>query len=121
MTQRRAKWLVLIAVLLVVAIVPFLMMSTRNGNGANQGGAPAGPQGGPPAFAMPAMPVEVAAVIVGPVTDTVSAVGNLEANESVMIRPEILGRITRINFQEGQAVEKGRVLIELDPASSRRS
>jgi len=108
MTQPRTKWLVLITVLLVMAIVPFLIMSSRNGNGAHQAGAP---PGGPQAFAMP---VEVSAVVVGPMTDGVSAVGSLEANESVMIRPEILGRVTRVNFQEGQAVEKGRVLIELE-------
>lgn len=111
MTQPRTKWLVLIAVLLVMAIVPFLIMSSRNGNGAHQAGPAGVPQGGPPAFAMP---VEVSAVVVGPVTDAVSAVGSLEANESVMIRPEILGRVTRVNFQEGQAVEKGRILIELE-------
>ena len=111
MTQRRTKWLVLIAVLLVMAIVPFLMMSIRNGNGAHEAGAPGVQQGAPPAFAMP---VEVAPVIVGPVTDSVSAVGNLEANESVMIRPEILGRVIRVNFQEGQPIEKGKILIELE-------
>jgi membrane fusion protein (multidrug efflux system) len=111
MTQPRTTWLVLIAVLLVMAIVPLVIMSTRTGNGAHQADAPAGQPGGPPAFAMP---VEVSAVVVGPVTDTVSAVGSLEANESVMIRPEILGRVTHVNFQEGQAVEKGRVLIELE-------
>ena len=64
MTQPRTKWLVLIAVLLVMAIVPFLIMSSRNGNGAHQGGAPGAAQGGPSAFAMP---VEVSAVVVGPV------------------------------------------------------
>jgi membrane fusion protein, multidrug efflux system len=111
MTQRRTKWLVLLAVLLVMAIVPFLMMSIRNGSGAHEAGAPGVQQGAPPVFAMP---VEVAPVIVGPVTDSVSAVGNLEANESVMIRPEILGRVIRVNFQEGQPIEKGKILIELE-------
>ena len=58
--------------------------------------------------------VEIAPVTVGRVHDTVRAVGTLEANESVMIRPEIPGLITRVLFTEGQAVEKGMALIELD-------
>lgn len=58
--------------------------------------------------------VEVASVIVGRVDEIVRAVGTLEANESVMIRPEIPGLVTRVLFTEGQAVEKGMVLIELD-------
>ncbi|MES4787657.1 MAG: efflux transporter periplasmic adaptor subunit, partial [Nitrospiraceae bacterium] len=44
------------------------------------------------------------------------AVGTLEANESVMIRPEIGGVIKRVLFTEGHAVEKGTVLLELDDA-----
>jgi membrane fusion protein (multidrug efflux system) len=58
--------------------------------------------------------VEIAPVAVGTVKDSVRAVGTLEANESVMIRPEVAGLITRVLFIEGQAVEKGMVLIELD-------
>ena len=58
--------------------------------------------------------VEIAPVTIGRVDEIVRAVGTLEANESVMIRPEIPGLITRVLFTEGQAVEKGMVLIELD-------
>jgi len=64
--------------------------------------------------ASPTTIVEIAPVTVGRVNDIVRAVGTLEANESVMIRPEIPGLITRVLFTEGQAVEKGMALIELD-------
>ncbi|ALA57318.1 efflux RND transporter periplasmic adaptor subunit [Nitrospira moscoviensis] len=72
--------------------------------------------GEPPSAAQvePATPVETAAVQVEPMAETVSAVGSLEANESVLIRPELAGLVTRIHFQEGQSVEAGAVLLELD-------
>ncbi len=35
---------------------------------------------------------------------TIKAVGSLRANESIMIRPEIAGRLRQVWFQEGQAV-----------------
>lgn len=60
--------------------------------------------------------VELVPVKIGRATERVHAVGTLEANESVMIRPEIGGVVKRVLFTEGQAVEKGMVLIELDDA-----
>ncbi|MCC2640399.1 MAG: putative Multidrug efflux transporter, rane fusion protein [Nitrospira sp.] len=45
---------------------------------------------------------------------SIKAVGTLRANESIVIRPEIAGRIRQILFQEGQAAEKDALLIELD-------
>src|SRR5690606_24662116 len=44
----------------------------------------------------------------------VSAVGTLRSEDSVVLRPEITGRITEINFSEGGKVKKGQVLIRLD-------
>lgn len=46
-------------------------------------------------------------VKVGAVNNEVSAVGTLLRNESVMIRPEVAGRIAAINFNEGQVVARG--------------
>jgi len=49
----------------------------------------------------------------------VSAVGSLVSNESVVLRPEIAGRIARIGFRDGEAVQRGVVLVELDSAVQR--
>jgi len=76
--------------------------------------APAG--GKPGGFAMP---VEVSAVTTGTVTVDVSAVGTLLADESVMVRPEIIGRIETIHFAEGQRAEKGTALVSLDASEYR--
>jgi membrane fusion protein, multidrug efflux system len=61
-------------------------------------------------------PVEAEAVQVGTVVDSVQAVGSLRSNESVVLRPEIAGRISRIHFTEGQTVRQGMPLIDLDDA-----
>jgi membrane fusion protein (multidrug efflux system) len=63
---------------------------------------------------MPPMPVEVAPVRVGPVTDEITTVGSLQANESVVIRAEIAQRIAAIEFAEGRTVKAGDVLVRLD-------
>lgn len=77
--------------------------------------APAAKPAAAPAAAR-ALPVKVATVRRETLTDAVTAVGTLLANESVMIRPEIDGRIEAIHFQEGQLVRKGDKLVSLDAA-----
>jgi membrane fusion protein (multidrug efflux system) len=72
-------------------------------------GAPgAAPAGGPP------VTVEVTRVGSANLVDDVAAVGSIRANESVMLRPEISGRVVKINFREGQRVRRGASLLELD-------
>lgn len=56
---------------------------------------------------------------VGEVQADVSAVGSLLAEESVIIRPELDGRVVDIHFAEGQHVAKGAKLVTLDPAEYR--
>ena len=63
-----------------------------------------------------AIPVELAPVLVGSVDEAATAVGTLEANEAVIIRPEISGIVTGVRFVDGQVVTQGMVLIELDDA-----
>ena len=76
-------------------------------------GKPASP---PPAAAAakPGLPVKAEPVQIARVSDDVSAVGSLLAEESVMIRPEIDGRIVKLHFQEGQAVSAGTRLVTID-------
>ncbi len=49
-----------------------------------------------------------------PVTDEIQALGTARANESIEIRPRIASYVTRIAFEEGQAVEEGQLLVELE-------
>ena len=73
--------------------------------------------GGPPAGF--AMPVEAAPVRIDVAQRQIQAIGTLRSNESVIVRPEVAGRIVAINFQEGQRVRKGQVLVQLDASFER--
>jgi membrane fusion protein (multidrug efflux system) len=71
---------------------------------------------GKPAGKPMAMAVKIAAVTQATVTQDATAVGSLLANEAVMIRPEIAGRITAIHFKEGERVSAGARLVSIDVA-----
>ncbi|HXK53345.1 MAG TPA: efflux RND transporter periplasmic adaptor subunit, partial [Hyphomicrobiales bacterium] len=62
----------------------------------------------------PAVPVEAARVELRPILERVTAIGSLRSNESVVIRPEIAGRVVGIDFEEGQPVARGALLLRLD-------
>jgi membrane fusion protein, multidrug efflux system len=66
-----------------------------------------------------AITVEAAPVKLTRVQRQIEAVGSLRSNESVIIRPEISGRIAEILFDEGHRVTKGTPLIRLDAAIPR--
>lgn len=51
-----------------------------------------------------------------PMPIQVSAVGQVQPEQSVQIRPQVSGILQRIYFSEGQAVEKGQRLFLIDPA-----
>lgn len=67
----------------------------------------------------PPMPVKAAVAKRAPAVDEAGAVGSLRADESVMIRPEIAGRLKSILFAEGQRVNKGALLATLDSSEPR--
>jgi membrane fusion protein (multidrug efflux system) len=73
-------------------------------------GKPAGQAGGFP-------PIQVVAVEAKrqPVSENLSLVGTVTADETVEIRSEIDGTVQDIKFEEGRPVEKGQLLIQLDP------
>ena len=50
---------------------------------------------------------------------TIEALGTARANESVEIRPLVSQRIVAIRFEDGERIEAGRVLVELQNAEAR--
>ncbi len=62
----------------------------------------------------PSIPVQAEEVRVETVERSVQAVGTLRADESVVIRPEIAGRLKEIFFDEGQPVAAGQLLLRLE-------
>lgn len=83
----------------------------------SQAGAKASPQaqGSGAAGAGGARPaVETGKVVVARLVDDAQAVGSLRSRRSVVLRPEVSGRITQLNFTDGQRVRKGQVLVQFD-------
>ena len=75
-----------------------------------------------PAAAAPApseITVSAAPVRVGTIRRQIEAVGSLRSDESVIVRPEIAGRISEILFEEGQKASRGTPLVRLDAAIAR--
>ena len=64
--------------------------------------------------AMPPLPVKAAPATHATLNVEVTAVGTLRADETVMVRPEIAGRVETIHFREGQKVHQGEPLVTLD-------
>jgi membrane fusion protein (multidrug efflux system) len=63
--------------------------------------------------------VSAAHVKVGTIRRQIETVGSLRSDESVMVRPEIAGRISEILFEEGQKIARGTPLVRLDAAIAR--
>lgn len=62
----------------------------------------------------PPTPVKIAPVERGSIEQSSDIVGTIEAQDSVILRPEIEGRINQILVKEGDRVTKGQVILNLD-------
>jgi membrane fusion protein, multidrug efflux system len=70
-------------------------------------------QAAPPA--RPLSTVTVAKVVQKTMPVEVTAVGNVEAISTVLIRAQVAGEVQEIRFKEGDFVSKGQVLLTIDP------
>jgi membrane fusion protein, multidrug efflux system len=71
--------------------------------GSGAAGAAAGP-----------VTVEVGKVQRLRIEEDAQAVGTLTSRQSVMLRPEISGRIAKLGFADGKRVRRGQLLVQLD-------
>ncbi len=97
--------------LLAVMSLLALPLVACKGKQAAPAGDPAAGGGGPPA-----MPVEVAAAKLQTVVDAISTTGQIEAVQSIELRPDVEGRLTDIQVREGAAVSQGQPLFKVDDA-----
>jgi len=80
-----------------------------SGNGASKAAGPAAPAKGPQGIV-----VEAAKVSVVKLPQSLTAVGSLRSDETIILRPEVAGRVVQIGFKEGENVANGAVLLKLD-------
>ncbi|KAF0218492.1 MAG: putative multidrug efflux transporter [Geobacteraceae bacterium] len=87
-----------------VSLILMLMMTA-----ACSGGKKEAPRPKPP------VPVAVATSVQKTVPVQIRAIGNVEPYNTVSIKAQINGQITRVLFKEGQDVRKGDLLFTIDP------
>lgn len=63
--------------------------------------------------------VEVAKVEKISLRDDAQSVGSLRSRQSVMMRPEVAGRVSALGFGDGTRVRKGQLLVQLDDTLQR--
>jgi len=80
---------------------------------AAAGAAPA--KGGAPA----GVAVEAVKVQMVRLPQALSAVGSLRSDETIIVRPEIAGRVAEIHFKEGERIAKGALMVRLDDSVQR--
>jgi len=68
-----------------------------------------------------AQPVKVVVVHPGELKNLISSTGTILANEEVEIRSETQGRITLIDFREGERVNKNKLLVKIDDSELQAS
>ena len=100
----RGAWTVLAAAAIAASACN---KSKASGAGAPGGGGPMG------------MPVEVAVARADTVRDEIAATGQIEAVQSIDLRPEVDGRIVEILIREGQEVDQATPLFKVDDAQLR--
>lgn len=117
----RRRLIILVSVLGLAALAGFAYVANRPAGSASRPDVPTAvaDSGKTQQERGPAISIETAEVVRVSMPDEVSAVGTLKSNESVVLRPEIAGRIARIEFRDGAAVSKGALLVGLDAATQR--
>ncbi len=90
-----------------MALLLFLAGCSKNPSTAQAAG---------PGQQRPAAPVVVANVEQRDIPMQVTAIGNVEAYQTVQIRSQVNGQLERVFFKEGDDVRKGQELFQLDKA-----
>lgn len=106
--KKQTKVALIIGILVVLAIVFFYPRLS------NQLDAPQSPAAGPGGGAPQDIPVNVIKLKMETLQNQLQVTGTILPNESVSLRSEISGLVSRIAFKEGQYVTKGTPLIYLN-------
>jgi membrane fusion protein, multidrug efflux system len=69
----------------------------------------------PSSYAPRATQVEIAAVSARDIPLWLTGIGNVQANNTVTVRPRVSGELKSVHFTEGQEVKVGDILAEIDP------
>jgi hypothetical protein len=102
--------------LLRAAVAALVAVGCSKAESAGNAKQPGGPGGG---ATPPPMPVEVAVAASDTVVDAINASGQIEAVQSIELRPDIEGRLSEILVREGVPAARGTPLFKVDDAELR--
>lgn len=106
--KRALKWIVF--ALIVLALLVFTWRHFHTGKEAGQAGGQ-GKRGGKNQV----MPVQVKTLTSGDLNIYINALGSVVPRSSVVVHPRVDGELISVNFIEGQTVQKGDLLLQIDP------
>jgi multidrug efflux system membrane fusion protein len=101
-----------IAVVIIVIILAIVLLRQRTAANAAKAAAAAA------STRDRAVPVSVEPVVARDVPVYLDGLGNVNALNTITIKPRIDGQLLRFNFQEGQIVQAGSEIALIDPAPS---
>jgi multidrug efflux system membrane fusion protein len=105
----------LIAILALAGVIWLawtLLHGSKDGEGA---GGPGGGFGGGGGRRGPASTVAVATASATDLPIVIEALGTVKPAATVTVRPQVGGTITQVMFREGQTVQRGQALVQIDP------
>ena len=107
--------------LIAVAVIAALLLLWRGCAGGDDAAPPQGPGRGGGFFGPggPATPVRVAETERAPLLVQLRALGTVTPLHQVTVRSRVDGELLRVEFEEGQRVEAGQLLAQIDPAQYR--
>jgi multidrug efflux system membrane fusion protein len=109
-------WKIALAVVVVVLVAGFFVARHHRAKGADSSAtASAQANGEGQGKDQPPVPVTVVPVVSQDVPVYLTALGTVQARNTVTVRPQVGGQLMKLNFQEGQEVKKGDVIAEIDP------
>lgn len=94
-------------------LIPFWVLLLTALGGCDAGETPKGPPGPPGGFSRGPTFVLAEPAAIREIREEVEAIGTTRANESVTIAAKVTDTVSRVNFEDGDIVERGAVLVEL--------
>lgn len=107
----KLKTSTIVAIGVIILVAGFIIVKLYTNKAVINERAQAIPQG------VSAMPVKVAAVEQRKLDNAITFTGSFEARKSLPLIAETQGYITALNVREGQAVNKGQVVAQIDPTT----
>lgn len=103
----KRNYIVWLSVILLIAALAFFRPKGENSD-KKPGKDMKGPKG---SVAVSAYPVKLQKLGNG-----IRVTGTLKASDEIEVKPEVAGKVTQLNFKEGEQVQKGQLIVKLNDA-----